>query len=157
MCLYIAIIMDVSPLSSPQIRSNNGVRGNSFHDRTMPAIPLPSTTSAATITTLGISLIEKHPSVPVWPEQPQTIQRGGWLSLLAFICDTIVALTSTAFIVFGSLVLHFDGVPISEVSPLSVLNQLAILSDASRIVSFTILKAHEADHKLPHDNMKREG
>jgi hypothetical protein len=147
--------MDVSPLSSPQTRPDNGARRNSFHDRTLPALPLLSENSTATLTTLGTSSIERHPSVPIWPEQPQPIQRGGWLSVLALMGDIIVALTSTAFIVFGSLVLHFDGVPISEVSSLSVLNQLAILSDASRIVSFSIPVAHALEYILPHDNPRR--
>jgi hypothetical protein len=144
-----AIIMDVSPLASPQVKPSDGVRRNSFHDRTLPAIPLLSTASTATSTTLGMPWIEKHPSVPVWPKQPQSIKRGGWLSILAFMGDTIIALTSTAFIVFGSLVLHFDGVPTSEVSPLSVLNQLSILSNASRIVSLSMLAAHVAEYRTP--------
>jgi hypothetical protein len=135
-CFYIAFIMDVSPLSSPQMRTDKDERRSSFQDRTLPALPLLSRTSTATMNALGTSLIKKYPTVPVWPEQPQAIQRGGWLSWVAFLGDTLVALTSTAFIIFGSLVLHFDGVPTSEVSPLSVLNQLTILSNASRIVGF---------------------
>jgi hypothetical protein len=152
-CSYITVIMDVSPLSSPQMRSDSDIRRNSFHDRTLPALPLCSVTSTTTTNDLGTTLIEKHPSVPVWPEQPQAIQRGGWLSALAFMGDTIITLTSTAFIVFGSLVLHFDGVPTSEVSPLSVLNRLAILSDASRVVSFSILAVHIAEYRSPHANV----
>lgn len=127
--------MDVSPLTTPQVGFYDGTQRDASLDRSLPPLPTDSAPSATINNGSQITVVEKHPTVPVWPDRPQILRHGGWLSVLGFIGDSIVVLTSTAFLVFGSLILHFDGVPTSEVSPLSVLNQLSVLSDASRFVS----------------------
>ncbi|KAF2268966.1 hypothetical protein CC78DRAFT_565078 [Lojkania enalia] len=71
------------------------------------------------------AVLKKHPSVPVWSDNPQTSHRRGWFSVLSCTGDVIVILTSTVFFVFGTFVLYFDGAPVSEVPHIYTLKDAA--------------------------------
>ncbi|KAF2182828.1 hypothetical protein K469DRAFT_636229 [Zopfia rhizophila CBS 207.26] len=135
--------MSISFGLNPEIRDDSNDQQNTHLNRNLP--PLPSTSEAEP----GVVPVEKHPTVKVWPEEPQTLHRGGWLSALSCMGDVIVIMTSTMFFVYGSLIIHFDGTPLSEIP------QLSILRDASRYgpTIFPILFAAivgQAMHAIAH-------
>ena len=88
-------------------------------------VPIPRTESSSSES----APLEKHRTVPTWPESPRPLAEVGYLSVLSCFGDAIVILTSTIFVVYGSFIVHYDGAPLSNVS------QLSILQDASSYVS----------------------
>ncbi|ORY17981.1 hypothetical protein BCR34DRAFT_554605 [Clohesyomyces aquaticus] len=140
---------DVSPITGPESGPRHSFRRNAELHRSLP--PLPTSDNHSTIpgSELQTTTIEKHPTVPIWPDEPQGLHRGGWLAALSCMGDVVVIMTSTMFFVYGSLVIYFDGVPVSEIPHLS------ILQDSSRYgpTIFPILFAAivgQAMHAIAH-------
>lgn len=123
--------MNISPLSTPQ----PSVIDRHFpHTISNQSLSTTLSNSGALDCTSELERVTsaKHPTVPLWPDEPQTLQRGGWLAALSCLGDVIVILTSITFIIFGSFVVHYDQVPITEVPHIS------ILKDAARYVGHCI-------------------
>ncbi|KAF2463620.1 uncharacterized protein BDR25DRAFT_347112 [Lindgomyces ingoldianus] len=141
--------MNVSPLISPPAGGTHNTLGNGHLNRSLPHSPTNIEPLSASEEGPGGTALGKHPSIPIWPGGPQPLHRGSWLAVLSCMGDVIVIMTSTMFLVHGSLVIYFEGVPVSEVPHLS------IMQDASRYgpTVFPILFAAivgQAMHAIAH-------
>ncbi|KAF2119160.1 hypothetical protein BDV96DRAFT_643306 [Lophiotrema nucula] len=134
--------LDVSPVSSPRHSRSSSL------NRELP--PIPSNSNPATINDGSVTTsVTKHPSVPVWPDEPQTLQRGGWLAVLSCTGDVVIILTSTIFFVFASFVLSYDGRPIADVPNISILRDAARYGPTVFPILFAAIVG-QAMHSMAH-------